>query len=223
MGDINQLIFVQRHADGLCGPYLEVGSKNYGSTQNLRSMFEGQNQYVGVDMEPGPGVDVVLDLTQDFKEIDLKIDKTRFGTIFCLSVLEHCAQPFKMAENLTRLLMPGGKICLSVPFSWKFHGYPSDYWRFTHEGIKILFPDLDFDIEKGLAATSKKNEFKPLGTEVGKISFSSTSHWREGHIIQGITAKILKLLSHIGILTWLSGYRYVMAPTSIFMIGTLKD
>jgi len=223
MGDINQFILVSKYARNFAGPYLEVGAKNYGNTQDLRSLFAGKEQYIGLDMEEGPGVDMVLDLTQEFEQIDEKIGHMRFGTIFCLSVLEHCVQPFIIADHLTRLLKPHGKVCISVPFSWKYHGYPSDYWRFTHDGIKLLFPGLDFNLEDGFSVTSKQNEFKALDQEIGKISFSTSKHWNSGHILRGVSAKVLKLLSRFGILSWLTGYRYVLAPTNIFMIGTLKD
>ena len=223
MGDINQRIFVEKHARHLQGPYLEIGSKNYGTTQDLRRLFVNSETYIGVDMEEGPGVDITLDLTTDFETIDTKLNHMRFGTIFCLSVLEHCAQPFTAAQNLTTLLQPGGKLCLSVPFAWQYHGYPSDYWRFTHEGIKKLFPQLTFDPEYSITATSRENEFKTLDQQIAKIPFSSKSHWKSGHPVRGLSAKLLKLLSRVGIWRWLSGYRYVMAPTTILMIGTLKD
>ena len=32
----------------------------------------------------------------------------------------------------------------SVPFVWRIHAYPSDYWRFTKEGVKLLFPRIRF-------------------------------------------------------------------------------
>ena len=223
MGDINQLIFISKYAEQLVGPFLEVGSKDYGSTQDLRSLFAGRGTYVGVDMEDGPGVDVVLDLTEDFGQIDAKLSGQRFGTIFCLSVLEHCEQPFKMAENLTLLLRQNGRVCIGAPFAWKVHAYPNDYWRFTPEGIKRLFPKVRFDMERSLAATSKKNEFQKLDDEFGKISFSLSKHRKNGHVLRGISAKLLKTLSRFGILSWLTGYRYLFAPTGILMVGQLKN
>jgi hypothetical protein len=221
MGSTNQLLFVKRHAAKLTAPFLEVGSKDYGNTQDLRSVFRGRGEYVGVDLEPGPGVDAVLDLTLPFAEIDEQLGGRRFGAVFCLSVLEHCAQPFAMAENLTQLLAPGGKLCISVPFAFQFHAYPSDYWRFTHEGIKVLFPRLHFDLQDGSAVTSRTGEFKPLDKEIGKISFGSKWHRRQGHYMRGVVAKTLGTLGRVGILRWLAGYDYVLAPTEVMMIGAL--
>jgi hypothetical protein len=219
MGDENQLLFIKRHEKEFAGPYLEVGSKDYGATQVLRSILSAKDTYIGADMQDGSGVDVVLDFTEKFQEIDIKLKGIRFGTIFCMSVLEHCAQPFKMAENLTALLKPEGKICLSVPFSWKFHGYPSDYWRFTPEGVEKLFPKLKFNRSNCLASTSRKLEFYRPDAEVGKIKFSFKTQFNNGHFIRAISVKLLGGLSKVGILRWLAGYRYVLAPTMINMIG----
>jgi hypothetical protein len=223
MGDVNQVLFIEKHAGQLQGPYLEVGSKDYGSTADLQRVLKHDGAYTRVDVQPGPGVDLALDLTAPFEQIDARLGGVRFGTIFCLSVLEHCRQPFAMAENLTRLLDGGGKICLSVPFAWKFHGYPSDYWRFTQEGVKLLFPRLCFDPAQCAAATSRPGDLRPLDRQLGRISFSASRHWREGRILRGMSARLLRLLPKIGLLGWLAGYPYVLAPTNLLMIGSLAQ
>ena len=107
MGDVNQLRFVEKHAAELHGPYLEVGSKDYGSTPDVQRVLRHEGSYTRVDLQSGPRVDLVLDLTAPFEEIDTALGGARFGAIFCLSVLEHCRQPFAAAANLTRLLAPG--------------------------------------------------------------------------------------------------------------------
>ena len=222
MGDKNQLIYVQKYVEQLNAPYLEIGSRNYGTTQDLRPLFAGRGKYVGVDMENGPGVEVVLDLTEDFERIDAKLNGERFATIFCFSVLEHCENPFKMADNMTSLLREGGQICVGVPFSWKMHAYPNDYWRFTHEGVKRLFPKLEFSPERSFAATSRDGEFQGLSDDLGKISFSFSKHRKQRHILRGIFAELLKLFSRLGLLGRLGAYRHVFAPTNVLMLGRLR-
>jgi SAM-dependent methyltransferase len=182
-------------------------------------LFFGKGDYLGVDLLDGPGVDCVVDLTSEFAAVDEELEGERFGTIICLSVLEHCAQPFRMAENLTRLLKPGGKICISAPFAWKFHGYPSDYWRFTHEGIKVLFPKIEFDAGDCCSSTSYPGEFQPIDEDLGKRSLNGKTHRGTGHLWRGFTASTLKLFAKLAPLGWITRYRYLLAPTNVFMIG----
>jgi SAM-dependent methyltransferase len=223
MGSPNQLLFIQRHAQRLCGPYLEVGAKDYGSTEDLRPLFAAKGRYVGVDLESGPGVDLVLDMAGPFELLDAALAGARFGTIFCLSILEHCRQPFQMAENLTRLLAPQGRLVVAAPFAFKFHAYPNDYWRFTPEGIRALFAGLDFPAEEGAVATSITGHLTPLDKELGRIVFGYAPHRKEGRRLRGAVAKALALAAKAGVLRWLAGYRYVLPPTEILLIGTLRE
>jgi SAM-dependent methyltransferase len=221
MGDANQLLFVQRNRARFKGPLLEVGSRDYGSTQDLRALFPGE-VYVGTDLSPGKGVDAVGDLTAPFADVDKLLGGRRFGTIFCLSVLEHCAQPFRMAENLTGLLKPGGVLCVSVPFAWQFHGYPSDYWRFTHEGVRQLFPQIDFDLTQGGAFTSRPGDEQPLDTEIGVMRLSGKWHRQRGHPLRAVSVGLFKALRTMGLGRWLVGYPYILPPTMITMLGVKR-
>ncbi len=234
MGSAAQLLFIEQRSKAFAGPFLEAGSKDYGNTQNLRDLFsaktvcsnEAQADYVGVDMFDGPGVDVVVDLADDFASIDETLGGRRFGTIFCLSVLEHCENPFAMAKNLVRLLAPGGKVCVSVPFAFRLHAYPDDFWRFTPSGVRKLFESLVFCPQDsvwttGLKKGSRKGDFRPIDSQLGKLAFSLSAHWKTGHRLRGVSAKTLGVLAKFGFLRWLAGYRYVLAPTDIIMIGTL--
>ncbi|HUW55930.1 MAG TPA: methyltransferase domain-containing protein [Planctomycetota bacterium] len=218
-----ELDFLDRYAPPLSGPCLEVGSHDYGVAPDLRERFAPDDVYVGVDAEGGPGVDVVLDLTKPFDEVDSALAHRRFGTIFCFATLEHCEQPFTMADNLTRLLAPDGHLVLSVPFAYAFHAYPSDYWRFTPEGVKRLFPRVQFDPARCAAEMSRPGQFHPLDKDAGRIRFDFSVYWKRGQFLRALSAKFLRVLSHLGIWRWLTGYRYVLAPTCIFMVGTPRS
>ncbi len=216
MGHLNQLTDAQRHRGKFRGPFLEIGSRDYGSTMNLRDVFT-DDTYVGIDMLEGKSVDFVLDLTRPFEEVDAALGGRHFGSVFCLSVLEHCSQPFTMAETITRLLRPGGAAYISVPYAWVFHGYPSDYWRFTHEGVKKLVPDLVFDEAECAFSTDIDGDFRPLDNELSRIHFSTTWHRKRGHAVRGLASGLLRgtRLAH-----WITRHRYVMPPTMVDMIGT---
>lgn len=119
------------------GRVLIVGSRIYGSREDRRARHA---QAVGVDMLPGPGVDVVLDM-----ETPAVATLGVFAHIECVSVLEHSRRPWLLAANLERLLQPGGTLHLTAPFIWRVHGYPHDYWRFTIDGIRTLLPGISWD------------------------------------------------------------------------------
>jgi hypothetical protein len=210
LGDRNQRLYLEARAEHFVRPHLEVGSRDHGSDQDLRGLFGEPPDYVGIDMQEGPGVDLVLDLSVDFASIDAALGGRRFASIFCLSVLEHCARPFEMAANLTRLLAPAGALCVGVPFAWKFHGYPSDYWRFTHEGVKQLFPDLGFDPADTVLASERENHFLPVDAELGRIPLSFGSWRRRGRPLRGLAAALLRRAL---------GVRYLLAPTHLIMLG----
>lgn len=118
------------------GRTLIVGSQVYGDKEDRRKRYPDA---VGVDMLPGPGVDIVMDLEEPLSNTDT------FDHIECMSVLEHSRRPWLLAANLERLLNPGGTIFVSVPWIWRFHGYPNDYFRFSREGLRSIFPNIKWE------------------------------------------------------------------------------
>lgn len=93
---------------------------------------------LGIDMQDGPGVDIVRDLENPISDLGT------FDHIECLSVLEHSKRPWMLAENLERLLRPGGSIFVAIPWIWRRHSYPSDYFRVLPAGIPMLFTQVDW-------------------------------------------------------------------------------
>jgi len=125
---------------------------------------------------------------------------------------------------MMRLLKPGGKVVLSVPFAWKFHGYPSDYWRFTREGVKKLFPRIDWDTDDTARwHTPVKGDFRVLDESLGVVQLSGKHYREHGMPLRGVVADALKVIRSLGLLKWLFGYRYLMTPTMIDMVGILRD
>jgi hypothetical protein len=134
LGDRNQRLFLEKLLPRVDGPVIEVGAKDYGSTVSFRDLYPGK--YVGVDLEAGKGVDMVVDLSAGLGELQ----EGHFALAICCSVLEHTPTPWVMAANLTRLLRSGGAIYVSVPWVWRYHAYPDDYFRFSPRAVQSLFP-----------------------------------------------------------------------------------
>jgi SAM-dependent methyltransferase len=123
-------------------PVVEFGSMQVedGQPNDLRPLFAGR-RFVGTDMREGPGVDRTEDLRA------LRFADEEVGTALCLDTLEHCADPMAACRELHRVVSGEGGVCIiSSVMLIGIHAYPSDYWRFTPEGFRVLlerFDDVD--------------------------------------------------------------------------------
>lgn len=128
-----QAIFRKQFVQQTPGRVLVVGSKVYPGRPDWRLTHPDG---VGVDMEDGPGVNVVANLERG------PLRGEKFAHIECVSVLEHSTKPWVLAANLEKMLLPGGSIFISAPWVWRYHGYPQDLWRFSHHALPVLFPSI---------------------------------------------------------------------------------
>jgi SAM-dependent methyltransferase len=62
-----------------------------------------------------------------------------FDVVLCTQVIEHVAKIRNFCEEIDRVLAPGGKLLVSVPFLYPIHDN-DDYRRLTPAGVSQLFP-----------------------------------------------------------------------------------
>jgi SAM-dependent methyltransferase len=74
-----------------------------------------------------------------------KPDKSYNG-ILCNAVLEHVAAPEIVMQEFFRLLKDDGYLVISVPFLQPYHPTPTDFRRYTKEGISQLAERTGFRI-----------------------------------------------------------------------------
>jgi SAM-dependent methyltransferase len=92
---------------------------------------------ITLNLRPFVNVDVVGDAH------NIPFDGETFDSIVCNSVLEHVHDSERVVVEMLRVLRPGGYLYAEVPYIFFFHGYPNDFRRYTREGLKWLFADLE--------------------------------------------------------------------------------
>lgn len=86
----------------------ELGSYNVNGS--VRELWQREaTLYIGVDVRPGPGVDVVADAGQWSLG-----EKLLFDLVLSTECLEHAPYPGAVCDNAFRLLKPGGVFLLTA-------------------------------------------------------------------------------------------------------------
>ena len=124
---------------------LEIGSRRSSRRAwwaDLRAQFGEGKQWIGIDMQPGIGVDYVANAT------DLAYEPNTFETVICCEMLEHAVNPRAVLAEAARVLTSPGWILITTPFCFPVHAFPDDYWRFTESGLRVMLEHAGFcDIE----------------------------------------------------------------------------
>lgn len=112
---------------------MDLGSQNVNGS--YRSIFDLPAwKYIGVDMVPGKGVDLVLSDPYSFDEIESEsIDVFISGQTF-----EHIEFFWITMQEIARVLKPGALCCIVAPSAGPEHRYPTDCWRFYPDGFRAL-------------------------------------------------------------------------------------
>ena len=115
-------------------PLAAVDIGSYDVNGSYRSLFDGPRwRYTGVDLERGPGVDVVLDSPYRLPFASGSVDLVLSGQAF-----EHIEHFWMTWLEIIRVLKPGGLIFLIAPSRGPEHRYPQDCWRFYPDGYRAL-------------------------------------------------------------------------------------
>ena len=99
-------------------------------------------------MSDGVGVDVATDFCLPDAPFRVRklVEGRKFQTVLVLSVLEHVRHLTPFLVNMRAVAEVGAAFLISTPLFFPVHGYPEDYWRFTSAGVRVLLPEIDFEL-----------------------------------------------------------------------------
>jgi predicted SAM-dependent methyltransferase len=115
----------------------DIGSMDRNLKIGARAQFP-DSEYMGIDMEEGPNVDVIADVYK----LNKRFAPGRFDAVLCLHLFEHLARPWLALEQIDYVLVDLGLLYVSMPtIGYPVHDYPGDYWRCTEQSMKEVIMD----------------------------------------------------------------------------------
>lgn len=131
----------------------------------------GVENYVGIDFEMENQPDVVANVAH------MPFAGDSLDLVRAFALFEHTYNYQEILDEVFRVLRPGGSLFIQTPFWLEFHGYPSDYFRYTHVAWQRILQDtgykvVDYDIEWGfgfftnLANVLEHGSFSFPGTQL---------------------------------------------------------
>jgi SAM-dependent methyltransferase len=114
------------------GRFLDVG----GGSGEKSAHFAGPYEHVVLDLSPSAPNSIAADICAC-----PEVPDESFDIVHSWNTYEHIARPWLAARETARILKPGGLATVATCFAWRYHPVPSDYWRFTHSALELLFED----------------------------------------------------------------------------------
>lgn len=113
---------------------------------NVLDLGCGDGRYRDLFVESGNrfiGLDISIDHRPEIQGVgySLPFRDEVFDYIICDGVLEHVYDPFRVVGEVYRVLKKGGEGYFYVPFFYKNHGAPYDFYRYTKSGFHYLLKD----------------------------------------------------------------------------------
>jgi SAM-dependent methyltransferase len=129
-------------APAVRGEVLDVGC----GRKPYRALFPA-TRYVGLEIDsPGARARGVAEAFYDGRAFPFPA--ASFDAVLCSQVLEHVFTPEVFLGEIRRVLRPGGRLLLAVPFVWDEHEQPFDYARYSSFGLRALLERSGFVVDE---------------------------------------------------------------------------
>lgn len=111
----------------LAGAVLDLGGDK---NSNYASYLQGDFSVTTLNFNQNARPDILHDL-----EHPLPIADSSYDAVMLMNVLEHIFEYRQLLKEAARVLRPGGRMLILVPFLFPAHPSPKDYRRFTADAL----------------------------------------------------------------------------------------
>lgn len=119
---------------------------SFSADTSVLNVGAGASDYGGhvlnLDIAPGEGIHVV-GLAEH-----LPFQNDVFDGIVFQAVLEHVTDSRQALSEIRRVLRPGGRVFIEVPFIQGYHAAPGDHRRYTEQGLRVELEQHGFSVEE---------------------------------------------------------------------------
>lgn|GEM_PF-1600462 len=174
----------QKHATKLIAKYgdlkaiarvLEIGGSISANFSNCIPWAT----YYNLDIENSQSIPTIVgDITKA-----LDIESNSFDLIYSNNTLEHIKEPWLAAEQICRILKPGGYCYVSTVWSWRYHPVPVDYYRFSPDCLEFLFRSVE-KLEANFNSASRRRDIRGFWpNRHDSVPVDWLGGWRENWVV----------------------------------------
>jgi SAM-dependent methyltransferase len=145
---------MRKFVPGVSGKVVDVGC-GQGPFKHL--VRPDKAKYIGLDFTGANAFGYNNPEVVYFDGKNIPFDTDSIDSVVCTEVLEHVEDAQVLVDEMYRVLKPGNRAVISIPWSARYHYIPFDFHRFTPARLKNMF------------AAFSSTTVEPRGTDITVI------------------------------------------------------